>query len=227
MITIITDHIQQAKDRLREQYKNSENILALIESWTGQIQELEEILFQLTTDRSIFTAIGIQLDLLGQLLNKPREGRSDTDYRIVLLAKVAQNISQGTPEELINAFKVLSSSTKVYLSDDHNGEVYLLADHVLTQEQVNMILREMYSVVCAGVRIQGLGSFDPLDSFAFDGVDVARGFGSVYDLAKGGKFATLILPNDKKFAFNGTNDSQSGFGSVYDSDVGGVFDTIY
>jgi hypothetical protein len=222
MITLITNHASQALERLREQYKNKPQLIALINSWHGQIQELEEVLFGLTTSRSIETSIGYQLDLLGQLLNKSREGRSDEEYRIVLLAKVAQNISRGTPEDVIGVFKILTSSSQVQLSDGYNGEVYLLADHTLTQDQINTILREMDSVVPAGVRVNALGSFDPDDSFAYAGTDVAKGFSSIYDLSKGGKLATIRRGNEKKFAFDGSNTSLSGFGSVYDSDLGGT-----
>lgn len=222
MINPILNHVDQALARLREQYQGKPNIEALIRSWTLQIQELEEITSDLATNRTVNNAIGIQLDRLGELLNKPREGRTDEQYRIVLLAKISQNISRGTPEDVINVFKVLTASAKVYLSDDEHGEIYLLADHVLTQDEVNTIIREMYTVVAAGVRINGLGSFDPDDSFAFYGVDIAKGFSSVLDGTKGGKLATLIRPNDKKFAFAGTIEAQEGFGSLYDPDLGGV-----
>ena len=223
MITVIPNHVAQALARLREQYQSKPNIEALIQSWTNQIQELEEITSDMSTNRTVNSAVGIQLDRLGELLNRPREGRTDEQYRIVLLAKISQNISRGTPEDVINVFKVLTSSAKVYLSDDEHGEIYLLADHVLTQDDVNTIIREMYTVVAAGVRINGLGSFDPDDSFAFYGVDIAKGFSSVLDTSKGGKLATIRKPNDKKFAFAGTIEIQEGFGSLLDPDLGGVF----
>jgi hypothetical protein len=222
MISLITNHAEQALERLREQYKNKPQLIALINSWNTQIQELEEVLFNLSTSRSITTSIGYQLDLLGQLLSKSREGRSDADYRIVLLAKVAKNISRGTPEDVIGVFKILTSSSQVQLSDGYNGEVYLLADHALTQDQINNILREINSVVPAGVRVNALGSFDADDSFAFNGTDIAKGFSSIYDLSKGGKLATIRRSNEKKFAFDGSNTSLGGFGSLYDSYSGGT-----
>lgn len=226
MITQITDHVAQSKARLREQYKNVPEIVALIDSWTGQIQELEDIIFAMSVNRSVLQGEGVQLDLIGQILNVPRDARNDDDYRIALLAKIAQNVSSGTPEDVISIFKLITESAKVYLSNNYNGEVYLLADHPLTQDEVNAMLRDMYRVVGAGVRIQGLGSFDPDDSFAFAGPDLAKGFGSVYDNTKGGKLATLRRGNEKKFAFAGTNESYGGFGTVYDKDVGGVLISV-
>lgn len=226
MITLITNHIEQAKDRLREQYKGKPTIEALITAWVGQVQELEEILTDLSTYRSISSAYGIQLDLLGELLNKPRNGRSDADYKILLLAKVAKNISRGTPEDVIAVFKILTSSARVQLGDGFLGETYLLADHALSQSEVNFILQEMLYVDSAAVRIQGVGSFDPPDSFAMNGTNIAKGFSSIYDVTKGGKFATIKLRNDIKFAFFGSNDSQGGFSSVYDDQIGGSFDHL-
>lgn len=226
MINLITNHVELAKDRLREQYKNSPNILALIEAWVGEIQELEQVLFDLAEKRTISQGEGIQLDKIGELLNKPRDGRSDADYRIVLLAKVAQNISRGTSEDIIGVFKILTSSAKVQFGNGDLGEIYLLADHSLTQDQVNFILREMMTVDSAGVRIGAIGSFDPDDSFSMDGTDLAKGYSSVYDTAKGGKFARIMLGNETKFAFDGANTSLGGYGSIYDNLVGGAFDGL-
>lgn len=226
MITLITDHIEQAKDRLREQYKNKPYIVGLITAWVGQIQELEQVLNDLGSKRAINTAEGIQLDLIGELLNRPRDGRSDADYRILLLAKIAKNVSQGTPEDVITVFKILSASSRVQLGDGHVGEIYLLADHALTQDDVNFLMREMLFVDSAGVRLQGVGSFDPDDSFAFDGSNLAKGFSSVYDVTKGGKFATIKTRNDIKFAFSGVNDNLGGYSSVYDNQIGGTFDHL-
>lgn len=226
MITLITNHTELAKDRLREQYKKAPTILALIDAWVGQLQDLEIVLNDLSTKRTIQEGEGYQLDLMGELLDKPRDGRSDVDYRIVLLAKIAQNISRGTPEDVIGVFKILTSSSVVQLNDSYLGEIYLLADHALTQSQVNFILREMLYVDSAGVRINGIGSFDPDDSFAFAGTDFAKGFGDYSNSLLGGKFATIALGNEIKFAFAGTNPTQSGFGSLDDTLAGGALDSL-
>lgn len=222
MTTLITNHIEAGKERLREQYKNIPEILALIDSFVGGLQELENSIFDLFTSRTITLGVGYQLDQLGVLLDRSRNGRSDEDYRIILLAKIAQNISRGTPEDVIGVFKLLSKSNKVQLGDGKKGEIYLLADHVLTQDEINFLLSEMNFVDSAGVRIHGIGRFDPDDSFAFNGSDLARGFGSIYDVNKGGKFATLVLGNEIKFAFFGSNPTLGGFGSIYDDMVGGA-----
>lgn len=226
MINLITNHVELAKDRLREQYKNKPFISALIQSWGDQVQELEQVLYDLSTLRTITDGFGIQLDLIGELLDKPRDGRSDADYKIVLLAKIAQNISRGTSEDVIGVFKILTSSSFVQFGDGYLGETYLLADHALTQTEVNFILREMLFVDSAGVRISAIGSFDPDDSFAMNGTDLAKGYSSVYDVTKGGKFATIKLGNEIKFAFAGSNPTQGGYGSIYDNLVGGVFDSL-
>lgn len=226
MITLINNHIELAKDRLREQYKNSPTILAIINAFVGEIQELEQVLYDLSVSRTINQAFGVQLDKLGELLDRTRDGRSDADYRIILLAKVSQNISRGTSDDVSSVFKILSSSSKVQFGDSYFGEFYLLADNPLTQSEVNLLLKEMQVVDSAGVRLVGIGSFDPDDSFAMDGSDSAKGYGSIYSVSNGGKFATIKLGNEKKFAFNGVNTSLGGYGSIYDPVAGGGFESL-
>lgn len=222
-ITLVTNHQQAAKNRLREQYKGKPIIEGLLDSWTGQIQDLEQVFIDLSTKRSLVASEGIQLDLLGELLDVLRQGKTDAAYRIALRAKIAKNFSRGTPEDVIAIFKLLTSSTKVQLADGAMGDFHILADHPLTQDEVNILLREMMFTDSAAVRMTGIGSFDPPDSFAFDGSDSAKGFGSIYDVTKGGKFATITRTNEIKFAFSGDDTSGGGFGSIYDPIVGGVF----
>ena len=226
MIQLITDHIQQAQDKLREQYKNKPNFLAFLDTFVKQVQDLEEVFYNLSVSRSILEAIGIQLDLLGELLNRPRQGKSDEAYRISLLAKIAKNISRGTPEDVLGVFKILTSSNFVEIMDGNIGEIILLADHTLTQADVNTVLREMQSVPCAGVRISAVGSFNPIGPFAFFGPRFAKGFGSNLSSAPGGKLSTIKKGTEHKFSFAGVNQSNDGFGTLLDPYSGGVLATI-
>ena len=60
MATKINDHIQQALDRLLEQYRNKPRIEGLISCFTEQIQDLEDVIFDLPEDLTIETAVGVQ-----------------------------------------------------------------------------------------------------------------------------------------------------------------------
>jgi len=56
---------------------------------------------------------------------------------------------------------------------------------------VDFLYRIMDSVIPAGVRLEALGWFEE-DPFSFDGDPAGKGFGDVFDVTVGGKFAKVV-----------------------------------
>lgn len=90
-----------------------------------QFEDLEAALFQLIEDLWLTTAVGVQLDLLGEHLNLPREGRDDETYRSLLQLKAKVNAGAGTPEDLISAIVTLYGATVVNYIPDYPGKVII------------------------------------------------------------------------------------------------------
>lgn len=107
------DQVVIALDRLLEQFKGKPNIEGMLTSYIQQVQDLEETNFSLLNDRSINTAIGNQLDVLGALVNEARLGRDDETYRIAILTRIGINNSEGTPNQIMALLKSIEGSTKV------------------------------------------------------------------------------------------------------------------
>jgi hypothetical protein len=122
---IINNHTQQMKDLLLHQFKNSPNILKLIEVYGTQMQDLEIEYFSLLESLGIDTATGYSLDLIGKEVREFREGRNDTDYRQAILVKIFINNSSGTPEEVISAAKQITEATQVNYSEEYPAGVVL------------------------------------------------------------------------------------------------------
>src|SRR5687768_3990656 len=76
----------------------NEKLLAVLAT---PFQSLESALQQLLTERSIDTAIGAQLDVIGRVVGQKRNGMSDDDYRRYCRARIATNRANGTVENLI------------------------------------------------------------------------------------------------------------------------------
>ena len=64
----IANHIAKAKDRLIEQYKGKIRLEALLESIVDPLQEIEDLLNALGSDRWIDSAYGVQLDKVGKVV---------------------------------------------------------------------------------------------------------------------------------------------------------------
>jgi len=138
-ISIITDHIQQGLDLLKEQFKGKEKIEAFISAFLNQIQLIEDTLEQLLNDRTIDLSSGENLDLIGRIVGQPREGRTDANYRPWIKARILINKSSGTAEEIYEALRLI-------LIDFPNFDMRLIDEYP------------------AGFRLQAitaLGSLDP------------------------------------------------------------------
>jgi len=107
----------EAASKLIEQFRGQTNIGALVAAIAAQNQALEEAAFQVLEETSVATAVGEQLDGLGQIVGVERAGRNDTDYRARLVAQIAKNNSSGTIEELISLATSLGATT-VELSEN-------------------------------------------------------------------------------------------------------------
>jgi hypothetical protein len=82
-------------------YRNAPNLKAVITSYAEQIQDLEDDVRDLIEQILIPNAVGVQLDRIGKVIGQLRWGRIDADYRRLLLARIAANSSDSTPEAQI------------------------------------------------------------------------------------------------------------------------------
>ena len=69
----IVNHSDNFKRRLLQQFKNSDNLIAFIDALIAGQGDLEVVLDQLLTQRSLDTAIGQQLDIIGEIVGQPRD----------------------------------------------------------------------------------------------------------------------------------------------------------
>ena len=73
------DHNSLYKTRLLEQFKQSSNLIGLIDALQLGQEDLETTLHQMLTLRSINTAEGAQLDIIGEILGQSRDVVNATD----------------------------------------------------------------------------------------------------------------------------------------------------
>ncbi len=191
----ITDHFERGLDRLIEQFRELPNLEALLEALIIPIQELEDVIFDMLDSRSIFNAMGLQLDLYGDLLNKARAGLADDEYRIVLLAKVAQNISEGTAEDVMQVYQLLmrASYVQYYEDPDHPATFSLTAIGASPIGSIDSIKAAVRGSKAGGTKIDLLQTItgNPL-VFLDDPDPNGRGLGDVNDPTVGGVLSSII-----------------------------------
>lgn len=222
MFTVIPNHAELALKRLLSQYQDSDNLKSFIRAIIGPVQSIEYVLNDLNIYRQLAFAEGVQLDLIGTIVGLPRpSGATDEEYRQILYGQIGINVSEGQPEQVIQTFKIFTSVPLVLFDEHFPAEfsiesIYEFPD----QASIDSMITLMEKVGPAGVRCDGIVTFDPIIPFSFDGALFGSGFGDDTDPSQGGKFPLLNL-RDGEFAFDGSDSLAEGFGSTDDPLVGG------
>ncbi len=156
MTTQIDNHVALARARLKEQFKEKTNYVALLDALVSPIQEAEDAMWQLYSERWIDTAEGDQLDNLGTIVGRDRGGLDDDDYRAYLRAQVAANRSNGTVADLIAIARLVidDEDAGVLIEPQYPAGVVMRIEDVASIEaRMDALITFLRAAKSAGVRI--------------------------------------------------------------------------
>ena len=116
----VTNHSARATRRLIKFFQDKPRVLALLHAFSDEIQELEDFAWlYYTAPRDLDTAGGALLDRLGAIVNVPRAGRSDTDYRAAIRVEILVLSSDGKPDQLYAIAKLLVPAASVRITENY------------------------------------------------------------------------------------------------------------
>ena len=168
--TQITTHAADALATMLSQYDDSPRFRALLEILADQVQPLENVTYEVLTERLLDAAKGVQLDIYGIIVGgiaRTRAGRTDDDYRKLILIAVRVNNTNATAEEAIQIVADLVETTVYYTQ--HNPAHYRLEWILGTpseQQWLDGINAQMPRITASGVSwslVEG-----PTGAFRFD-----------------------------------------------------------
>lgn len=183
------DYLSQARSRYTQQFKNKPIFDAHIKIFITEITELQDMLQDLIGLRSLETATGVQLDLIGEIVGQPRvlvdftlfpffgfyedstalgfsnllspttggtlKSLSDSDgqdyevddetYRFILRARIVANISNTTPQGVIDAVNHIVGRTDSTIDEMGNAHLKITHHATLTALQ-EYFLRGLSSI---------------------------------------------------------------------------------
>ena len=224
MIDLITDHKEQAKERLISQYQQADNLKSILDAFNEQTQDLEDAIHEMFLGRWIENAEGDTLDDFGTIVGQDRLGFDDDFYKILLYVKMGANISQGETERVIDVYKIITQATLAQLREHFPAGMTLLSNGQINPITAQFIYNKLQQVVGAGIRIDRIGEFSDAP-FGFAGAPTALGFGTTADPLIGGEFA-FFYDTSPRFGFEDPNrDDILGFGTLQDHIYGGKFST--
>ena len=163
----MADFVEKLKSDLVEQFKGKPHIEALMEVIGEQLQDVADFYEDLRTLRGIHTALGKQLDGVGDIvvLNRAEAGVlarqtkaeqliTDEVYRKYLIYKVLKNTNTCTYPDIIKAFRMFWETPLYYSEDPEKPATIILQTPVLPPEMSPQELLEAPIIKAAGVGIE-------------------------------------------------------------------------
>ena len=188
MITQINDHEARMIGLLISQFKDKPNIAGILKSFSTEVQEIEDVAYNLFRSFDIDDAVGDQLDLLGRLVGEARQARTDEVYRSAISVRIAINLAHGEPEKIIEVLESITNSTIVQLTEVYPAGMFIFFNGTTTDFTTIKDLIKL--MVAAGVRLT-LSTSDEEDPFVFDGDPDGGGFSAAGFLTEG-SFAGVL-----------------------------------
>lgn len=189
LVEWVVDYITRARARMLQQFKREEapNLDKLLQMLISEIQLAENEINEIYTFRSVQTASGAQLDILGDIVGINREGRTDADFRAAIVIQIAVNNGGGQESVLAAMLGNLTDATVIDIWEVFPAglDIFINSDD-LTLSTIQSLRRAIAATV-------GLSfSFTPGGvPFAFEGDSYGAGFGSTEDASVGGEFAVV------------------------------------
>lgn len=153
-VTEITDHALRALARVLQQFRpETSGMSAILNALNVQTQELETSGMALLTERYIDTAVGAQLDQIGNVLLEFRQGESDADYTERLKAKIRVLRSSGSATDLILIYKLILPDNDIYFTQIGGGG-FILSVGAIETSRIPTYLRFLHQAKSAGINGQ-------------------------------------------------------------------------
>lgn len=228
----MTDRKEQANNRLIQQYKESPNLVALLESHIDEFQVVDDETMNLLFKRDIDTALGANLDVIGRIVDIERPF-ADTDIDDVFTLAGAPDTGKGFSDLDDRALGGVWASLDAEDGEPYGDELYRLVLRAkIIFNNTNGTLQEMYDFIqfIFGGSVEAVIT----ERVGMVGLNIARPIGAqerlmieeIFPRAAGIRFDELAFSFEEgAFGFSG-NSTNGGFGDVNDAGAGGEFSAL-
>lgn len=112
---IKTTYLSEGLARLIGYFAGKPGWVGYLTPFLEQVQDLENVLFEIRESRWLDNATYAQLDGIGDIVGEPRYGRLDDAYRLAIRVRILINQSRGTSEDIIAICQLLSGNKSTYI----------------------------------------------------------------------------------------------------------------
>lgn len=189
-MSLNVDPVILGLSRLAYQFKDSEKFKAFITAFLKEFQELYNSGNQLLTERYLDTAVGIQLDEIGEIVGKERNPKTldDESYRAYIRIQVFGNHISMTVEETLQLISCIFDCKARYFS------LELLPRYDLDKELSSFEKSLLPTLpVLIGLNRAVYHAIDQENNFSFGDDPDGLGFGDFNNPSVGGNFAQILI----------------------------------
>jgi hypothetical protein len=153
----ITNHDEIALNRLLSQFRGKARIEALLKAVAEGVQTLEDLVYDLISSTRFDNAVDAHLDAWGELVGEFREGMSDDDYRRFISARILVNKCEGTTDQIIEIFDIITGDSVVILYNLPGGPNYELYTYRAPGDTLSSDLKAKIGRIMEDIRPAGVG----------------------------------------------------------------------
>jgi Protein of unknown function (DUF2612) len=176
-----TDHKERAIGVLLSQLRDKPRFTKLIEILVRPLQEIEDVIWDLYTKRRLDSAAGVQLDVIGRIVDEQRAGLNDDDYRAILRIKIRVLFSRGTGPDLIKICQLFLQSNDFTYTEFYPAAIAIDVAGATTRP--SLLSRFLKRAKSGGVRLDVFNGTGPM---RFTSVTTGGGSGSFTSVVSGG-----------------------------------------
>lgn len=207
LVTEITNHVQQALQRLLTQYQLQPRIAAVITALVEQIQDLENGIYPINEGRQLwngttYPAVGAQLDGIGELVGIARNGLTDAEYLIFILGTIAENFSDTTINTITTIVSIFFRPTQLMAFEHFPAEMdFEVAGGPLDPSLYLTVALAIQASMGAGIKLGYIATFSETTAFKYDSalpfpmLTNNAGYGDATAPGPGGEYAGVIYNN--------------------------------
>lgn len=176
----ITDMKALAVGYLLWQFRGSPRLVELVEIFADEVQSCEDCYHELVDERTLETAVGVQLDQYGLLVTWPRAGLGDDEYRSMIKVAMVAHQTQGDIETASYVIaKIVGVPVRYIQKGQAHAEWQWIRSSDLSQSDIDLLNSLMPLIVPAGVSwslVEGVDdSVDPPKQFDTTGAGFDEG----------------------------------------------------
>lgn len=106
------DVAADATSKILQQYRDATapGVREQVQTNAAEVQQLEDAAWSIIDNTAIDspTTLGVNLDVLGKIVGRPRSGLDDTEYLVWLKAQIKVNRSSGSIDDILEIFELIN-----------------------------------------------------------------------------------------------------------------------